>query len=102
MEPVNREILYGKCEDIKFEDIEYTFIGNYMESVRITDPGIRFGILQIGVGSSKKEVMLAYGLKKTLSNEEENEYAVQNGLYSTSFYFDENDRVYKIACGRGV
>lgn len=46
--------------------------------------------------------MLAYGLKKTLSNEEENEYAVQNGLYSTSFYFDENDRVYKIACGRGV
>ncbi len=101
-EPVNREKLYGNCEDIKFEDIEYTFIGNYMESVRITDPDIRFGILQIGVGSSKKEVMLAYGLKKTLSNEEENEYAVQNGLYSTSFYFDENDRVYKIACGRGV
>ena len=98
-EPVNREKLYGNCEDIKFED---TFIGNYMESVRITDPGIRFGILQIGVGSSKKEVMLAYGLKKTLSNEEENEYAVQNGIYSTSFYFDENDRVYKIACGRGV
>jgi len=82
-EPVNREKLYGNCEDIKFEDIEYTFIGNYMESVRITDPGIRFGILQIGVGSSKKEVMLAYGLKKTLSNEEENEYAVQNGIYST-------------------
>lgn len=101
-EPVNREKLYGNCEDIKFEDIEYTFIGNYMESVRITDPGIRFGILQIGVGSSKKEVMLAYGLKKTLSNEEENEYAVQNGLYSTSFYFDANDRVYKIACGTGV
>ena len=101
-EPVNREKLYGNCEDIKFEDIEYTFIGNYMESVRITDPGIRFGILQIGVGSSKKEVMLAYGLKKTLSNEEENEYAVQNGIYSTSFYFDENDRVYKIACGTGV
>ena len=73
-----------------------------MESVRITDPGIRFGILQIGVGSSKKEVMLAYGLKETLSNEEENEYAVQNGIYSTSFYFDENDRVYKIACGTGV
>ena len=46
--------------------------------------------------------MLAYGLKKTLSNEEENEYAVQNGIYSTSFYFDENDRVYKIACGTGV
>ena len=101
-EPVNREKLYGNCEDIKFEDIEYTFIGNYMESVRITDPDIRFGILQIGVGSSKKEVMLAYGLKKTLSNEEENEYAVQNGLYSTSFYFDANDRVYKIACGTGV
>ena len=101
-EPVNREKLYGNCEDIKFEDIEYTFIGNYMESVRITDPGIRFGILQIGVGSSKKEVMLAYVLKKTLSNEEENEYAVQNGLYSTSFYFDANDRVYKIACGTGV
>ncbi len=101
-EPVNREKLYGNCEDIKFEDIEYTFIGNYPESVRITDPDIRFGILQIGVGSSKKEVMLAYGLKKTLSNEEENEYAVQNGLYSTSFYFDANDRVYKIACGTGV
>lgn len=101
-EPVNREKLYGNCEDIKFEDIEYTFIGNYPESVRITDPDIRFGILQIGVGSSKKEVMLAYGLKKTLSNEEENEYAVQNGIYSTSFYFDENDRVYKIACGTGV
>ena len=101
-EPVSREKLYGNCKDIKFEDIEYTFIGNYPESVRITDPDIRFGILQIGVGSSKKEVMLAYGLKKTLSNEEENEYAVQNGLYSTSFYFDANDRVYKIACGTGV
>ena len=101
-DPVSREKLYGSCEDIKFEDIEYTFIGNYPESVRITDPGIRFGILQIGVGSSKKEVMLAYGLSKTLSNEEENEYAVQNGIYSTSFYFDENDRVYKIACGTGV
>ena len=86
----------------KQEILEYTFIGNYMESVRITDPDIRFGILQIGVGSSKKEVMLAYGLKETLSNEEENEYAVQNGIYSTSFYFDENDRVYKIACGTGV
>ena len=24
-EPVNREKLYGNCEDIKFEDIEYTF-----------------------------------------------------------------------------
>lgn len=69
-DPVSREKLYGNCEDIKFEDIEYTFIGNYPESVRITDPDIRFGILQIGVGSSKKEVMLAYGLKETLSNEE--------------------------------
>ena len=63
-DPVSREKLYGNCEDIKFEDIEYTFIGNYPESVRITDPDIRFGILQIGVGSSKKEVMLEYGLKK--------------------------------------
>ena len=58
--------------------------------------------MKIGVGSPKWEVMLAYGLKETLSNEEENEYAVQNGIYSTSFYFDENDRVYKIACGTGV
>ena len=97
-----REYCIYETDTFKFEDIEYTFIGNYMESVRITDPDIRFGILQIGVGSSKKEVMLAYGLKETLSNEEENEYAVQNGIYSTSFYFDENDRVYKIACGTGV
>lgn len=63
-EPVNREKLYGNCEDIKFEDIEYTFIGNYMESVRITDPGIRFGILQIGVGSSKKRSYAGIWIKE--------------------------------------
>ena len=56
--------LYGNCEDIKFEDIEYTFIGNYMESVRITDPGIRFGILQIGVGSSKKRSYAGIWIKE--------------------------------------
>ena len=101
-EPVNREPLSNGCETITFDDIEYTFILDYPESARITDPDIRFGILRIGVGSSKTEVMLAFGLKKKLINEFENEYAVQNGMYAISFFFDENDRVYKICCGTGV
>ena len=59
-EPIKREALYGDCEDIVFEDIEYTFISEYPESARITDPNIRFGILRIGIGSSRTEVMLAF------------------------------------------
>lgn len=101
-EPIKREALYGDCEDIVFEDIEYTFISEYPESARITDPNIRFGILRIGVGASQKEVMLAFGLKDKLLNEKEDVYGFQNGAYRVSFFFDENDKVYKISFGRGA
>ena len=101
-EPISREVLYGDCEDIVFEDIEYTFISEYPESARITDPNIRFGVLRIGVGSSKREVMLAFGLKDKLLNEKEDVYGFQNGAYRVSFFFDENDKVYKISFGRGA
>ena len=101
-EPIQREALNDDCECIAFDGVDYIFILDSPESARITDPDILFGILRIGVGSSKTEVMLAFGLKKRLINECENEYSVQNGIYAISFYFDENDRVYKIACGLGV
>ena len=46
--------------------------------------------------------MLAYGLKKPLKNDKKNQYSVQNGIYATTFYFDENDQVYKMTCGVGI
>ena len=100
--PNSREPLAGNGEEIKFDGVDYTFGPKYPDSARITDPNIRFGILKIGVGSPRWEVMLAYGLKKPLKNIRDNQYSVQNGIYATTFYFDENDRVYKIACGVGV
>ena len=101
-EPVNREPLSNGCETITFDDVEYTFISERPESARITDPDIRFGILRIGVGSSKTEVMLAFGLKKKLIDEPENSCGFENGIYRTTIFFDENDRVYKICFGRGA
>lgn len=101
-EPISREALYGGCEDIVFDDIEYTFISEYPESARITDPDIRFGILRIGVGSSRREVMLAFGLKDRFIPESDDAYGFQNGIYRVGLYFDEDDRVYKITCGKGA
>ena len=101
-EPISREALYGGWEDIVFDDIEYTFISEYPESARITDPDIRFGILRIGVGSSRREVMLAFGLKDRFIPESDDAYGFQNGIYRVGLYFDENDRVYKITCGKGA
>ena len=87
-----------------YEDIKFVISlpGEKPESARIISPNIRFGILKIGVGSPKWEVMLAYGLKKPLKNDKKNQYSVQNGIYATTFYFDENNCVYKIACEVGV
>lgn len=100
--PNSRDVLDETCEDINFDGIEYTFGAKYPYSARITDPNIRFGILKIGVGSPRWEVMLAYGLKKPLKNDKKNQYSVQNGIYATTFYFDENDQVYKMTCGVGI
>ena len=78
--PNSRDVLDETCEDINFDGIEYTFGAKYPYSARITDPNIRFGILKIGVGSPRWEVMLAYGLKAPLENDEKNQYNVQNGM----------------------
>ena len=83
--PNSRDVLDETCEDINFDGIEYTFGAKYPYSARITDPNIRFGILKIGVGSPRWEVMLAYGLKAPLENDEKNQYNVQNGIYATTF-----------------
>lgn len=40
--------------------------------------------------------------KKTLKNDKGNAYSVQNGVYVTTFYFKDNDSVYKIACGISI
>ena len=61
--PNSRDVLDETCEDINFDGIEYTFGAKYPYSARITDPNIRFGILKIGVGSPRWEVMLAYGFE---------------------------------------
>lgn len=90
---------FERLQDIKFV---ISLPGEKPESARITSPNIRFGILKIGVGSPKWEVMLAYGLKKPLKNDKKNQYSVQNGIYATTFYFDENDQVYKMTCGVGI
>ena len=41
-------------------------------------------------------------MKAPLENDEKNQYNVKNGIYATTFYFDENNCVYKIACEVGV
>ena len=103
-EPIEDEYINEYCEDMTYEDIKFgiSLPGEKPESARITSPNIRFGILKIGVGSPKWEVMLAYGLKKPLKNDKKNQYSVQNGIYATTFYFDENDQVYKMTCGVGI
>ena len=47
-------------------------------------------------------VLRKHWLKKTLKNDKGNAYSVQNGVYVTTFYFNDNDRVYKIACGISI
>ena len=103
-EPIEDEYINEYCEDMTYEDIKFVISlpGEKPESARITSPNIRFGILKIGVGSPKWEVMLAYGLKTRLKNDEKDQYSVQNGIYATTFYFDENNCVYKITCGVGI
>ena len=84
--------------DINFDGIEYTFGAKYPYSARITDPNIRFGILKIGVGSPRWEVMLAYGLKAPLENDEKNQYNVQNGIYANRICICCGNS----SCGTGV
>lgn len=104
-EPIEDKMLNTKSERLAYEKIDFIISSSSPQkpdSIRITDPDIHFGILQIGVGSTRREVMLAYGLKKSLKNEKNDAYSVQNGVYVTTFYFDNDDRVYKIACGVSI
>lgn len=41
-------------------------------------------------------------IEETIKNDKKNQYSVQNGIYATTFYFDENDQVYKMTCGVGI
>ena len=103
--PIEDKMLNTRSERLTYDKIDFIVSSSSPQkpdSIRVTDPNIRFGILKIGVGSTRREVMLAYGLKKTLKNDKGNAYSVQNGVYVTTFYFNDNDRVYKIACGISI
>lgn len=103
--PIEDKMLNTRSERLTYDKIDSIVSSSSPQkpdSIRVTDPNIRFGILKIGVGSTRREVMLAYGLKKTLKNDKGNAYSVQNCVYVTTFYFNDNDRVYKIACGISI
>lgn len=103
--PIEDKMLNTRSERLTYDKIDFIVSSSSPQkpdSIRVTDPNIRFGILKIGVGSTRREVMLAYGLKKTLKNDKGNAYSVQNCVYVTTFYFNDNDRVYKIACGISI
>lgn len=62
----------------------------------ITDPDIRFGILKIGVGSSKGIVEGMYRFKKKLVDLDENEFGINDGANTIVFEYDEQNRVKKM------
>ncbi len=85
------------CFKAYYENINiicYTNGSTYL--AEITDPDIRFGILKIGVGSSKGIVEGMYRFKKKLVDLDENEFGINDGANTIVFEYDEQNRVKKM------
>lgn len=66
----------------------------------ITDSYIRFGFLNIGVGSHKNIIEGIYCLKKKIIDVNENQLGVVDGMNTIVFEYDENNRVKKMYLSR--
>lgn len=70
--------------------------------IEVTSPEYRFGRKKIGVGTDKSTLEKIYrrsyqGLQQDPLYER---YFVEDGNFVIDFYFDENDRVYKLTVGK--
>lgn len=66
--------------------------------VYITDPSYRIGIRKLGVGSTKREIKIAYfGIQKIVDIKEKNIIGFIDGGVWVRFYFTEDDRVAQIS-----
>lgn len=66
----------------------------------ITDEDIRFGFLNIGIGSHKTLIEGIYCLKEKMIDLNENEIGIKDGIDTIIFEYDENDKVKKIYLSR--
>ena len=95
-------------KELHYDLIKYECAGDlgWVEQVTIEDKNIRFGIFNIGVGSTKSLVKKAYFFKKKKYNgiyEGKDIIGVQEGFTIVNYEFDENDKVKTIYLStRGV
>ena len=72
-----------------------------VRAVIVTCSEIRFGRRQIGVGSTRDEVMYAYTRIGIRISHEGNRLGVTDGGASVNFFLDENDKVESISITYG-
>lgn len=99
---------YGEPNEIKknnnydelyYDELVFHCVGserNRVDFVIIEDEAIRFGILNIGVGSSKSTIKAIYFFKPQLQPVRGNSFAVTDWVNDVTFEFDEDDKVKKI------
>ena len=67
----------------------------------LTNPEYRFGRKEIGVGTDKSTIEKVYCKSyRGLQQDAYGKYFVEDGNFEIYFYFDENDKVYKIIAGK--
>ena len=89
----------GNYDEIYYDEMVFHRGGprcNRVDFVIIEDETIRFGILNIGVGSSKSTIEAVYFFKPKLQPVGENSFAVTDWTNDITFEFDEDDKVKKI------
>lgn len=66
----------------------------------IFDSNLRFGILNIGVGSPRKLVENIFVFKKKIIDVGENEYGIVDGINTVVFEYDQDDKVKRMYISR--
>lgn len=85
-----------RYSEVYYDTLKFICVGEEHTSVYVSiieDEKIRFGIFNIGVGSSKHIVETVFYLKERLIVEEENQFGIRDGGYHITFEYDENDMV---------
>ncbi|MBD5549655.1 MAG: hypothetical protein HDQ96_00525 [Lachnospiraceae bacterium] len=69
--------------------------------IELTSPQYRFGRKEIGIGTDKSTIEKVYRKSyQGLQQDAYGKYFVEDGNFVIDFYFDENDKVYKITVGK--
>ena len=85
------------CFKAYFKDIKVVCSNNgSIYLAEIENRNIRFGIFNIGIGSSKKNIEKIYFYKKKIIDLKENEFGVVDGVNTITFVYDENNCVKKM------